>query len=119
MLCEFLSELLAQGRDPLAEATNGAFHWNDPGMDEFRKGWEEFGLGMRVEVLTIKGWLAGTIRETPHEGRFFDIECDRKWHEVTEHYDGKGVYLPLYLYNTRRELWSLMRTIPDPVENFN
>ena len=99
--------------DPLAEATNGLFHWNDPGMDEFERGWEEFGLGMRVEARGTNGWHIGTIVETVDTNdRAIVVECDDVVHDNLDHLGGRGLTIPVYC-NTRRGIWSNLRTYRD------
>ncbi len=98
--------------DLLAEATNGRLHWNDPSMDDFEEGWEDFPLGTRVEVRT-KGniWRKGTVVESINEnGRAIVVECDEKWHDNMEFYRGRGATIPVCL-NTRRGILSNLRKI--------
>ncbi|MBI2196572.1 hypothetical protein HYU45_03065 [Candidatus Daviesbacteria bacterium] len=103
--------------DPLAEATRGLHHWNDPGMDDFETGWEEFSPGMRVEVRTKKGWLPGTVKSTPVENdRAIEVECDEAYSDNKDFLGGKGATVPVIM-NTRRGIWSNIRTIPLPRED--
>lgn len=114
-----IKEMLDRGEDPLAEATYGQFHWNDKGMDEPEKGWEEYGLGLRVEVRTSNGWLPGTIRETVMENeRGIVVECDEPYHQNLDFYGGKGASI-MVLHNTRRGIWSNIRMVPQPTDNLN
>lgn len=97
--------------DRLAEATYGAYHMTDPGMDDFEGGWEEFAVGMRVEVRTHEdgmgspegSWRTGTIREDfPQNGRMILADCDDQ---------GPEAVIPVYTVK-KGDLWSMIRTIP-------
>jgi hypothetical protein len=101
--------------DPLAEATGGKLHWNDPGMDEFEGGWKDFPLGTRVEVRTKDNvWLKGTVVETMNENdRGISVECDEKWHDNLSFYEGRGATVMTYM-NTRRGILSNIRKIDEP-----
>lgn len=103
------------GIDRLAEATGGKLHWNDPGMDDFEKGWEEFPLGTRVEVRTTNNvWRKGTIVETIRENdRGISVECDEKWHNNEKFYGGRGATVMIYM-NSRRGILSNLRKIDEP-----
>lgn len=104
--------MLDRGEDPLAEATRGLYHWDDPGMDDPETGWEEFNPGMRVEIRTQKGWLSGTLRETPMENdRALVVECDKKWHDNVNNYEGRGATIAVF-HNTRRGILSNIRSLP-------
>lgn len=97
--------------DALAEATRGHYHWSDPGMADFEKGWEEFAVGQRVEVRTSHGWNLGTIVETPVENdRAIVVRCDEHISNGASH-DGHGVTV-MVMHNTRRGIWSTLRTAP-------
>lgn len=101
--------------DRLAEATGGKLHWNDPGMGDFEKGWEDFPLGTRVEVRTTNDvWRKGTVVETIRENdRGISVECDEKWHDNVEYYGGRGATVMVYM-NTRRGILSNLRKIDEP-----
>ncbi|MEK7520051.1 MAG: hypothetical protein AAB581_02305 [Patescibacteria group bacterium] len=101
--------------DRLAEATGGRLHWNDPGMDDFEKGWEDFPLGTRGEVRTTNDvWRKGTVVETIRENdRGISVECDDKWHKNLEFYGGRGASVMVYM-NTRRGILSNIRKIDEP-----
>lgn len=102
--------------DPLAEATNGKHHWNDPGMDDFEKGYEDFLLGTRVEVKTEKEWLKGTVVETVKENdRGIVVKTDKKWHDNLDFYKGHGTTVMVYI-NTRRGILSRIRLIDESRE---
>ncbi len=103
------------GVDCLAEATGGRLHWNDPGMDDFEAGWEDFPLGTRVEVRTTNDiWRKGTIVETIRENdRGISVECDEKYHDNLEFYGGRGATVMVYM-NTRRGILSNLRKIDEP-----
>lgn len=103
------------GIDRLAEATGGKFHWDDPGMDDFEKGWEDFPLGTRVEVRTKENiWRKGTVVETMHQNdRAIVVECDEKYHDHLDFYDGRGATVMVYM-NTRRGILSNIRRINEP-----
>lgn len=103
------------GIDRLAEATRGGLHWNDPGMDDFEQGWEDFPLGTRVEVRTANDiWRKGTIVETIRENdRGISIECDERWHDNEEFYGGHGATVMVYM-NTRRGILANLRKIDEP-----
>lgn len=103
------------GIDRLAEATGGKLHWNDPGMDDFEKGWEDFPLGTRVEVRTTNDiWRKGTVVETIRENdRSISVECDEKWHDNEKFYGGHGATVMVYM-NTRRGILSNLRKIDEP-----
>ena len=103
------------GIDRLAEATGGRLHWNDPGMDDFEKGHEDFPLGTRVEVRTVNNvWRKGTIVETIRENdRGISVECDEKYHDNLEFYGGRGATVMVYM-NTRRGILSNLRKIDEP-----
>ena len=103
------------GIDRLAEATGGRLHWNDPGMDDFEKGWEDFPLGTRVEVRTTNDiWRKGTIVETIRENdRGISVECDEKWHDNMGFYGGRGATVMVYM-NSRRGILSNLRKIDEP-----
>lgn len=103
------------GIDRLAEATGGKLHWNDPGMDDFEKGWEDFPLGTRVEVRTTNNvWRKGTVVETIRENdRGISVECDKKWHNNEKFYGGRGATVMVYM-NTRRGILSNLRKIDEP-----
>lgn len=98
--------------DRLAEATDGRLHWNDPGMDDLEKGWEDFPLGTRVEVKTINNiWRKGTIAETMDENeRGIHVDCDEKWHDNMAFYEGRGASVMVYM-NTRRGIFSNIRKL--------
>lgn len=102
------------GIDRLAEATGGRLHWDDPGMDDFEAGWEDFPLGTRVEVRTTNDiWRKGTVVETIRENdRGISVECDEKWHEDEEFYGGRGATVMVYM-NTRRGILSNLRKIDE------
>ncbi len=114
---------LPQGRDLLAEATNGRLHWNDPGMDEFERGWEPFVLDSRVEVRvneneTNERWLKGKVVETVHENdRMIVVLCDEQWHTNLDFYNGRGTAIMVML-NTRRGILSRIRLIEE-VQQFS
>jgi len=101
--------------DRLAEATGGKLHWNDPGMKDFEKRWEDFPLGTRVEVRTTNDiWRKGTVVETIRENdRGISVECDEKWHDNLEFYGGRGATVMVYM-NTRRGILSNIRKIDEP-----
>lgn len=101
--------------DRLAEATGGRLHWNDPGMDDLEEGWEDFPLGTRVEVRTEnKRWRKGTVVETVRENdRGIVVECDEKWHDDMEFYEGHGATVGVFM-NTRRGILSNIRRIDEP-----
>lgn len=101
--------------DHLAEATSGRLHWNDPGMDDLERGWEDFPLGTRVEVRTTNDvWRKGTVVETVCENdRGISVECDEKWHDDEEFYGGRGATVPVFM-NTRRGILSNLRKIDEP-----
>lgn len=101
--------------DRLAEATGGRLHWEDPGMDDFEKGWEDFPLDTRVEVRTTNDvWRKGTVVETIRENdRGISVECDEKWHDNLEFYGGHGASVIVYM-NTRRGILSNLRKIDEP-----
>lgn len=101
--------------DRLAEATGGKLHWDDPGMDDFEKGWEEFTLGTRVEVRTPNNiWRKGTVFETPFENeRSVVVKCDEKVHDNLEFHRGHGANIMVYM-NTRRGILSNIRKIDEP-----
>jgi len=69
--------------DRLIEATNGRYHLNDPGMEDYETGWEEFKLGTRVEVRTTGNiWLKGTVVATPEEKNYtIIVKCDEPWRD--------------------------------------
>lgn len=104
--------------DRLAEATGGRLHWDDPGMDDFEKGWEEFTLGTRVEVMTENNiWRKGTVVETINENdRGIHVECDDKWHDNLKFLGGRGATVMVYM-NTRRGILSRIRLIDEPRRN--
>lgn len=101
--------------DRLAEATGGRLHWNDPGMDDFEKGWEDFPLGTRVEVRTTNDvFRKGTVVETICENdRGISVECDEKWHDNEKFCGGRGATVMVYM-NTRRGILSNIRKIDEP-----
>ena len=101
--------------DRLAEATGGRLRWNDPDMDDFEKGWEDFPLGTRVEVRTTNDiWRKGTIVETIRENnREISVECDEKWHDDMGFYGGRGATVMVYM-NSRRGILSNLRKIDEP-----
>ena len=101
--------------DRLAEATEGRLHWNDPGMNDFERGWEDFPLGTRVEVRTTNDiWRKGTVVETIHENdRGISVECDEKWHDNLKFYGGRGTTVMVHM-NTRRGILSNIRKIDEP-----
>lgn len=103
------------GIDRLAEATGGRLHWNDPGMDDFEEGHEDFPLGTCVEVRTTNDiWRKGTIVETIREnGRVICVECDEKWHDNIDFYGGHGAAVMVCM-NTRRGILSNLRKIDEP-----
>ncbi len=103
------------GIDRLAEATGGRLHWNDPGMDDFETGWEDFPLGTRVEVRTENDvWRKGTVVETVRENdRAISVECDEKWHDNEKFYGGRGATV-MVIMNTRRGILSTIRKIDEP-----
>lgn len=106
--------------DRLAEATHGRLHWNDVGMDDLEKGWQDFSFGARVEVrITNQVWRKGTVVETIRENdRGISVECDERWHDNMTFYEGRGATIPVYL-NTRRGILSNIRRIDDlAVESF-
>ena len=104
--------MLAEGKNPLFDATRGLHRWIDPGMDDFERGWEEFAPGQRVEIRTETDWLPGIIRETPFENdRAIVVECDEPWHANMDNYQGRGATIPV-IHNTRRGIWSSIRTLP-------
>ncbi len=94
----------SSGIDRLAEATGGRLHWNDPGMDDLEKGWEDFPLGTRVEIRTANHvWREGTVVETVCENELaIFVKCDEKWHNNEEFYCGCGATV-MVMMNTRRE----------------
>jgi len=100
--------------DRLAEATNGRDHLNDPGMDDYETGWEEFKLGTRVEVRTTGNtWRKGTVVETPEEnGYAIVVKCDEKWHDKLQFYGGRGATVDLRR-KTRGEILSNIRKIDE------
>lgn len=101
--------------DRLAEATGGRLHWNDPGMDDFEEGWEDFSLGTRVEVRAEDNvWRKGTVVETVRENdRGIVVECDEKWHDEMKFYEGRGAFVGVFM-NTRRGILSNIREIGEP-----
>lgn len=101
--------------DHLAEATNGRLHWNDPGMDDFEKGWEDFPLGTRVEIRPADNiWRKGTVVGTPNENdRAIEVKCDKKWHDNLEFYAGCGASVAVFM-NSRRGILSNIRKINEP-----
>lgn len=100
--------------DKLAEATGGKLHWNDPGMDDFEKGWEPFTLGKRVEIRTPDDtWKKGTIVETLDiNDRAIVVETDERVHDNDTFYSGRGLTLPV-MHNTRRGILSNIRAIDE------
>src|SRR3989338_10240222 len=103
------------GIDRLAEATSDRLHWNDPGMDDFEKGWEDFPLGTRVEVRTTNDvWRKGTVVETIRENdRGISVGCDEKWHDNMGFYGGRGATVMVCM-NSRRGILSNLRKIDEP-----
>lgn len=101
--------------DLLAEATGGRLRWNDPGMDDFETGWEDFPRGTRVEVRTTGNvWRKGTVVETVRENdRAISVECDEKWHNNLNFYKGRGATVMVFM-NTRRGILSNIRRINEP-----
>jgi len=101
---------MAREHDPLATATDGQYHWDDPGMDDDQRGWEGFGRGQRVEVQTAMGWIVGTVRETPDDnGCGIVVECDEVVDPHGDMYHGHGVMI-MVAGTWRRVLWSVLRT---------
>lgn len=111
-------ELLYQGRDLLAEATNGKLHITDPGMDELGGGYEQFPKGSRVEVRInrdepYKGWVVGTVVEVPEDNdRAIVVLCDQKWHDNMENYDGRGATI-MVAFMIKAQILSMLRK-PEP-----
>lgn len=101
--------------DRLAEATGGRLHWDDPGMDDFEEGWEDFPLGTRVEVRTTNHvWRKGTVVETANENeRGIVVECDEGWHDNMRFYKGHGATVMVYM-RARRDILSRIRKIDEP-----
>ncbi|MBI2098883.1 hypothetical protein HYT45_00510 [Candidatus Uhrbacteria bacterium] len=101
--------------DRLAEATNGKLYWDDPGMDDFETGWANFPLGTRVEVRTAGNiWRKGTVVETVRENdRAISVECDERWHDNLNFYEGRGATV-MVCHNTRRGILSNIRWIDEP-----
>lgn len=101
--------------DRLAEATGGRLHWEDPGMEDFEEGWEDFPIGTRVEVRTEGNvWRKGTVVETWRENdRGIVVKCDEKWHDDMEFYEGCGATVGVFM-NTRRGILSNIRKIDEP-----
>jgi len=96
--------------DPLAAATDGQYHWDDPGMDDYQRDWEGFARGQRVDVRTAVGWTRGTVRETSDEnGLGIVVECDRVIDPHGDMYHGRGVMI-MVAENYRRVIWSVLRT---------
>lgn len=98
--------------DRLAEATGGKLHWDDPGMDEFEEGWQDFTLGKRVEVRTpINTWAKGTVVETPEiNDRGIIVEADERIHDNFKFREGRGLSVMVYM-NTKRGILSNIREI--------
>lgn len=107
-----MNKKTAPDLDPLAKATNGKYHWNDPGMADLEKGWEEFPIGTRVEVRTKNDvWRKGTVVETQIENdRGIHVRCDEKWHNNLKFLEGHGACVMVYM-NTRRGIWSNIRKL--------
>lgn len=102
---------MTREHDPLAMATDGQYHWDDPGMDDYQRGWEAFARGQRVEVRTAMGWVSGTVRETPAEnGSSIVVECTRIIDPRGNMYCGRGVMV-MVTGNSRRVIWSVLRTL--------
>ena len=102
--------------DRLVEAINGKYHRNDPGMDDYETGWEEFLLGTRVEVLKKKIWRKGTVIETPEgNGNAIIVKCDEKWHNNFQFYKGCGATVNVRR-KTRGEILSKIRKIDKPYD---
>lgn len=102
--------------DRLAEATGGKHHWNDHGMDDLESGWEEFTLGTRVEVrISDTVWKKGTVVEEYETGseRGITVECDEKWHDNLDFFNGKGAGIPVFM-TTRRSILCKIRKIDEP-----
>ncbi|MBU0624721.1 hypothetical protein KKF05_00045 [Patescibacteria group bacterium] len=101
-------------RDFLAEATDGREHWDDPGADALETGWEIFTKGTRVEVKTRDDiWRAGTVVETWDDNeRAIVVECDERWHDNLDNYDGRGATIMVYM-NTYRGIRSRIRLLND------
>lgn len=101
--------------DLLAQATNGRLRWDEPGMDDFEAGWEDFPLGVRVEVRTAGNiWRKGTVVETVRENdRAIAVKCDEKWHDNLKFYKGRGATVMVCM-NTRRGILSSIRWINEP-----
>lgn len=101
------------GVDLLSEATHGRLHWNDPGMDDLEKGWEDFPIGTRVEVrisIIPELWKKGTVVETWKENeRGIVVICDEKWHENLEFYNGRGASVPVFMCSRRSILWKIRK----------
>lgn len=108
-----LKEMREQGRDPLFEATEGLYHWNDEGMDEPETGWQPFTTGARVEILTPKGWLAGTVTQSFEvDERAIEVACDKQWHKNLNFHEGRVATI-MVIHNTRRGILSTIRLIQD------
>lgn len=103
------------GIDRLTEATGGRLRWNDPGMDDFERGWEDFPLGTRVEVRTTNNiWRRGIVVETIRENnRGISVECDERRHDNEGFYGGRGATVMVFM-NTRRHILSNIRKIDEP-----
>jgi hypothetical protein len=98
--------------DPLAAATGGKEHWDDPGADELETGWQEFTIGTRVEVRCMDLiWRKGTVIETPRENdRAIYVECDERYHDDLTFLNGRGATVPVFM-NTYRGIRSNIRKI--------
>ena len=101
-------------RDLVAEATGGKLHRDDPGMDDFEEGWEDFPIGARVEVRTENNvWRKGAVVETyPMNERSIAVECDEKWHDDMEFYGGRGAAVPVFMC-VRRNILANIRKIAE------
>ncbi len=101
--------------DRLAEATGGKLHWDDPGMDDLEKGWEDFPLGTRVLIRTANDfWREGTVVETTNENdRAIVVECDKRWHDDLDFYEGRGASVMVFM-NSRRGILSNLCKIDEP-----
>jgi hypothetical protein len=110
-------------KDSLAEATGGKLHWSDPGMDDYEQGYQDFTLGMRVEVrYSEEAWVKGTVVGTlDTNGRAIEVEADEKVYDNLDFNGGKGLTIAI-VHNTRRGILSKIREIfeePEATEVFN
>lgn len=98
--------------DPLAEATGGRLRWDDPGMDDYEQGWQEFPCGTRVEVRCKDGvWRKGLVYETHEDNdRAIVVVCDTQWHDNMGFYNGCGATV-MVQQNTRRGILSNLRRV--------